>query len=78
MSEDSEEFTTFLSRFSAFKYLVMPYGLCNRLASWQHLINNTLFDYLYCFIEVYLDNILIYSNMLQDYCSHVCQVLQRL
>ncbi len=50
MSEDSEELTTFLTRFGAFKYLVMPFGLCNGPASWQHLINDTLFDFLYRFV----------------------------
>ena len=50
ISEDSEELTTFLTRFGAFKYLVMPFGLCNGPASWQHLINDTLFDFLYHFV----------------------------
>ena len=71
MSKDLEELTTFLTRFGAFKYLVMSFGLCNRPASWQHLINDTLFDFLYCFIQAYLDNILIYSKMLKDHRSHV-------
>ncbi len=34
MSEDSKELTTFLTRFGAFKYLVMPFGLCNSPTSW--------------------------------------------
>ena len=50
MSENSEEFTTFLTRFGAFKYLVMPFGLYNSPASWQHFINNTPFDFLHCFV----------------------------
>ncbi len=33
MSEDSEELTTFLTRFGVFKYLVIPFGLCNGPAS---------------------------------------------
>ena len=78
MSEDSEELTTFLTRFGAFKYLVMPFGLCNGPASWQHLINDTLFDFLHRFVQAYLDDILIYSKTLQDHRSHVRQVLQRL
>ena len=78
MSKDSEELTTFLTRFGAFKYLVMPFGLCNGPASWQHLINDTLFDFLHRFVQAYLDDILIYSKTLQDHRSHVCQVLQRL
>ena len=78
MSEDSEELTTFLTRFGAFKYLVMPFGLCNGPASWQHLINDTLFDFLHRFVQAYLDNILIYSKTLKEHHSHVRQVLQRL
>ena len=78
MSKNSEEFTTFLTRFNAFKYLVMPFGPCNGLASWQHLINDTLFNFLYYFIQAYLDNILIYSKTLKEYHFHIRQVLQRL
>ncbi len=78
MSENSEELTTFLTRFGAFKYLVMPFGLCNKSASWQHLINDTLFDFLHRFVQAYLDNILIYSKMLKDHHSYVRQMLKRL
>ena len=78
MLEDSEELTIFFTRFGAFKYLVIPFGLCNRPASWQHLINNTLFDFLHRFVQAYLDDILIYSKTLKDHRSHVRQVLERL
>ena len=78
MSKDSKELTTFLTRFGTFKYLVMPFGLCNGPASWQHLINDTLFDLLHRFVQAYLDNIFIYSKTIQDHRSHVCQVLLRL
>ena len=71
MSEDSEELTTFLTRFGAFKYLVMPFGLCNGPASWQHLINDTLFDFLHRFVQAYFDDIFIYSKTLKDHCSHI-------
>ncbi len=78
MSKDSEELTIFLTRFDAFKYLVILFGLCNGPASWQHLINDTLFNFLYCFIYAYLDNILIYSKKLKKHRFHICQVLQYL
>ena len=78
MSENSEELTTFLTRFGAFKYLVMPFCLCNGPASWQHLINDTLFDFLHRFVQTYLDDILIYNKTLKEHYSHVCQVLQHL
>ena len=50
MSENSKKLTTFLTRFCAFKYLVMPFGLCNGPASWQHFINDTLFHFLHRFV----------------------------
>ena len=78
MSKDSEELTTFLTRFGTFKYLVMPFGLCNGPASWQHLINDTLFDFLHRFVQAYLDDIPIYSKTLKEHHFHVCQVLQSL
>ena len=56
----------------------MPFGLCNGRTSWQHFINDTLFDFLHRFVQAYLDDILIYSKTLKEHHSHVCQVLQHL
>lgn len=56
----------------------MLFGLCNRLVSWQHLINNIWFDFLYCFVKIYLNNILIYSKTLKNHCLNVYQVSKRL
>ena len=50
MFKDSKELTTFLTRFNVFKYLIILFGLCNGLVSWQHLINDILFDFLYYFV----------------------------
>lgn len=33
MSKDSKELTTFLIRYGAFKYWIMPFSLCNGLTS---------------------------------------------
>ncbi len=78
MSEDSEELTTFPTRFGAFKYLIIPFDLCNGPAFWQHLINDTLFDFLHRFVQAYLNDVLIYSKTLKEHRSHIRQVLQRL
>ena len=56
----------------------MPFGLCNGLASWQHFINDTLFNFLYRFVQAYLDNIPIFSKTLKKHPFYICQVLQRL
>ena len=42
MAADLEDYTTFLCRFGAFKWKVLPFGLTGRLVSWQRFINNVL------------------------------------
>jgi hypothetical protein len=49
MNLDSEDLTTFITSFGAFKYLVLPFGLTNGPASFQYYINDVLFEYLYDF-----------------------------
>jgi hypothetical protein len=54
----------FRTKFGHFEYLVMPMGLTNVPASWQQLINKVLYEYLFVFVIVYLDDILIFlENM---------------
>lgn len=48
--KDSEKSTTFQIQFVEFKYMVISPGLYNRPTSLQYLINDILFDILYCFV----------------------------
>lgn len=75
---DSEELTTFRTRYRAYKYKVMPFGLTNGPAMYQRFINNVLFNYLDDFYTVYLDDILIYSENELDHQEHVYKVLLQL
>ena len=52
--------TAFQTRYSYFKYQVMPFGLSNAPASFQGYINKILIKKLDIFVIVYQDNILIY------------------
>jgi len=58
---EDEDLTTFCTLLGNFKSKVLPFRLCNRLATFQRYINKTLFDYLNIFCTAYMDNILIYS-----------------
>ena len=64
---DSEDLTTFASRFGVFKWKMLPFELIEGLASWQQFINNMLREYLNKFCTAYLDNILIYNGNLNEY-----------
>jgi hypothetical protein len=46
MKEGYEKFTTFLTRFSLFESLVMPFRLTRALVTFQRFINDSLREYL--------------------------------
>ena len=56
----------------------MPFGLTNAPASFQTMINHVLREYLDLFVVVYLDDILIFSQTLEEHKEHVHKVLQAL
>ena len=56
----------------------MPFGLCNTLGTMQCLVNDALREYLDIFCAAYLDNIIIYSDSIEDYIEHVRLVLEKL
>jgi hypothetical protein len=68
--------TTFRTQYGLFESLVMPFGLTNAPASFQHFINDVLRPYLDVFVTAYLDDMLIYSDNLEEYKKHVLKVLE--
>jgi hypothetical protein len=70
--------TAFHTHYGSFEYLVLPFGLTNGPATFQYFMNDIFADMIDCFIVVYLDDILIYSNNEEDHEEHVRKVLQRL
>lgn len=78
MAEGDEWLTAFRTRYGLYEYLVMPFGLCNAPSSFQNYINDQLQDYLDNFATAYIDDILIYSNSLEEHKVHVQKVLERL
>ena len=78
MKEGHEWLTAFNSRYGQFKYLVMPFGLCNASGTFQKYINESLQEYFDVFCTAYLDDVLIYTSKDKDHASHVLQMLMRL
>ena len=56
----------------------MSFDLCNSSASFQNYIKNTLWEYLDVFCTVYLDDILIYSEIEAEHEIYIKRVLQKL
>jgi len=78
MAEGKEWKTAFQTRYGLFESLVMPFGLANTPADFQRFINETLTPFLDHFTSAYLDDILIYSDTMEEHTRHVHRVLERL
>jgi hypothetical protein len=78
MDPNSEDLSTFRTRYGSFKCKVMMEGLANGPATWQRYMNTVLMDYLDDFCTAYLDDILIYSNDPLSHTEHVHKILERL
>nr|CAD1821357.1 unnamed protein product [Ananas comosus var. bracteatus] len=74
--EGDEEKTTCTMRYGAYEFLVMPFGLTNALATFCTLMNKLFHPYLDRFVVVYLDDIVVYSNTLQEHIEHLRTVFQ--
>ena len=65
-------------RYGSYEWLVMPFGLTNTPSACQQFVNTVFTDMLDFTIIVYLDDILIYLDNLEDHKKHVREVLRRL
>src|SRR5215471_4577753 len=74
--EGDEWKTTFQTRYGSFEWLVIPEGLSNAPAAFQRFMNDTFSDLLDVNVLVYLDDILIYSDNIEDHRKHVREVLR--
>ncbi len=51
--------------------LVMQQGDCNAPTMFQAIMNHIFFSYIGCFMDIYLDDIIVYSNLLEEHLKHV-------
>jgi hypothetical protein len=54
--------TTFTTPWRTFCYTLMPFGLCNALGTFQHLMNKVFNPFLDLFLRVFIDNFGVYSD----------------
>jgi len=68
--------TEFHTQYGLYKYCVMPFGLTNTPVSFQRWKKEIRIEYLDIFCVVYLDDILIFSQSLEDHGKHVQAILR--
>jgi len=61
MLPEDQDITAITTKFGNFNYVVMPFGLTNAPATFQREMNRIFFTLLNVCVQVYLDDIIIYS-----------------
>ncbi|OUT22424.1 hypothetical protein CAS74_002153 [Pichia kudriavzevii] len=76
--EDDMEKTAFSTDYGHYEWVVMPFGLTNAPSTFQRMMNRILAPYLNQFVQVYLDDIIIYSKTVEEHYSHIRKILELL
>ena len=70
--------TVFQTQYGLYKFIVLPFGLCNTPAMFMWLMNDIFHDELNHCVLIYLDDILIYSPLIEQYLCNICTILEKL
>ena len=66
LEENAKAKTAFATREELFQFTVMPFGLCNTPATFEHLMERVLNGLLWDRCMCYLDDIIVYGTTFQD------------
>jgi hypothetical protein len=67
--------TAFTTHYGLFEYTVMSFGLTNAPAYFMNLMNKVFMKFLYKFVLVFIDDILVYSKSEEEHAEHLWLVL---
>ena len=78
MSEESRQYTAFtVGSLGIYKFLRMPYGLCNVPAMFQRLMQNCLGELNLQYALIYLDDVIVYSKTPEEHLKCLEAVLDQ-
>jgi hypothetical protein len=70
--------TAFRTRYGLYEYTVMSFGLTNAPAYFMYIMNKVFMEYLDSFVVVFIDDILVFSKMMEEHEEHPRLVLEKL
>jgi hypothetical protein len=69
--------TAFITPWGTYSYIRMPFGLMNTGATFQRAMDHAFKGFLFKFIVVYQDDIMVYSKKRSDHISHLRVMFDR-
>jgi hypothetical protein len=78
LKPNAQKYTAFRTRRGLFQFRVLPFSLKNSPMTFVRLMNEVLRGFLDEFVQVYLDDIVIFSKISDEHQYHLDKVLERL
>jgi hypothetical protein len=76
MATRDEYKTSFRTHQYLYEFLVMSFGLTNAPVTFQHVMNTIFSNFLRKCVQVFMDDILVYSKTLEEHIQHLTLVFQ--
>ena len=74
---ESQQYTTFtVGNLGFYKFTCMPFGLCNTLMTFQHLMQNTLGELNLTYYIIYLDDVILFGCLEEEHLECLCIVFE--
>ncbi|RDX62939.1 hypothetical protein CR513_58680, partial [Mucuna pruriens] len=77
IAPEDQHKTTFTCPFGTFVYTHMPFGLCNAPSTFQRYMTSIFSDLLQDYIEVFMDDFMVYADSFEACLSNLTRVLKR-
>ncbi len=78
ITKGDEEKIVYHTRYGSYKILMMPFGLTNAPATFCTLMNDIFQEWFDDFVVIYIDDILVYNNSMEEHVEHFLKVFQKL
>ena len=73
---EDQPITAFRTPKGLYHFKKLPFGIHNGPAEFQRAMNDIMAQFLWIFIIVYIDDLIVYSKTFEDHVDHLTQILQ--